>query len=118
MSLKDTALKDREKWLFAFSKLQELFMISALRLLGHTPDSPQVGWIQKSAAMCRFLFCLVQKSLAMDDHRDLTRDFEARWDRLVKPGATASLDTDLTLQEFESILVLRAYVCPLSGCGS
>jgi hypothetical protein len=91
---------------------------SVLRLLGTTPDVPQVGWIQKSAAMCRFPFCVVQTSLAKNSPITLTDDYEARWDRLVKPMATASLDLDMTLQEFESLLVVRGYVCPLSSCGT
>jgi hypothetical protein len=111
-------IADREPWLASFTELEQLFVPAVLRLLGHTPDVPQNQWLMKSAGMGLFLFVTIQKALASGDHGFLVREFEARWDRLLKPFISAVYERDISPAEFEAILTVRGNVCPSSTCGT
>jgi hypothetical protein len=118
MSPKFLGMKDNRQWLSAFHDFKTLFTASALKLLGSTPDVPQPQGIQKSAGMCLFLFKRIQKACSAKDHTLLTLDFEAGWEREVRPMVTAILDRDITMREWESMLAARGNVCPISTCGA
>mmetsp|Transcript_23854 Transcript_23854/g.22945 ORF Transcript_23854/g.22945 Transcript_23854/m.22945 type:complete len:757 (-) Transcript_23854:386-2656(-) len=118
MNPKFRAMDDHTEWLAAFHSFKIAFSASALKLLGSTPDIPQPQGIQKCASMCLFLFRRVQRACSAGDHTILNLDFESGWDRDVRPSVTAALDRDITVREWEAILIARGNVCPVSTCGA